>query len=44
MPGKDRGAGKKDDEEKEAGDIAMQPCCLPQVSPRLDGGVPGLQM
>ena len=45
MPRKDRGAGKKDDEEeKEAGEIAMKPCCLPQVPPPLDGGVPGLQM
>lgn len=45
VPGKDREAGKKDDEEeKEAGEIAMKPCCLPQVPPPLDGGVPGLQM
>ena len=45
VPIKDRGAGKKDDEEeKEAGEIAMKPCCLPQVPPPLDGGVPGLQM
>lgn len=42
--GKDRGAGKKDDEEEEAGETAMKPCCLPQVPPPLDGGVPGLQM
>ena len=41
--GKDRGAGK-DDEEEEAGETAMKPCCLPQVPPPLDGGVPGLQM
>ena len=41
--GKDRGAGK-DDEEEEAGETAMKPCCLPQVPPSLDGGVPGPQM
>ena len=41
--GKDRGAGK-DDEEEEAGETAMKPCCLPQVPPPLEGGVPGLQM
>ena len=42
---KDDESGEEDDEEeKEAGEIAMKPCCLPQVPPPLDGGVPGLQM